>query len=464
MNAIASIVPRPTWPVIVAGAGLGVAYTLSPLTVLMLPMLIGAIAWVARPLQRRERDWLIGIFSVAVVLRVAAIAGLFLLADPNQPYATFFGDEELFKSRSVWVRNIGLGVPISTADFIYAVDEVGKSSYLYALAYLYALVGDAPYGVHVFNTALYLAASCLIYRLVRPSYGRLVALGGLTILLFLPSLFLWSISALKEPLYTFLAALELWCALYVARGERWYWRIAAVAAVVGLGVVLEGLRKGGLLVAGIGMAGGLCGRLASRWPRAAVGSALVVPVLALGALRIPAVHDRAMAVVKDAAIYHVGHVYTPGYSYRTLDNWYYIDPGDVRNRMPDGDAVKFVITSMASYVVQPLPWAIESRSMLAYLPEQVIWLVLALLMPAGVVAAIRYDLVLTATLAAHGFAVMFMVALTSGNVGTLIRHRGLLLPYAIWFSVLGAYHLFLRAAARTPVNPQLGQGTLHGAS
>ena len=39
-------------------------------------------------------------------------------------------------------------------------------------------------------------------------------------------------------------------------------------------------------------------------------------------LRVPAIQDRAMSVVRDSAIYHVGHVFTPGYSYKTLDSWY----------------------------------------------------------------------------------------------------------------------------------------------
>jgi len=33
------------------------------------------------------------------------------------------------------------------------------------------------------------------------------------------------------------------------------------------------------------------------------------------------------------------------------------------------------------------------------------------------------------------------VAVTSGNVGTLIRHRGLAVPYLLWLSVLGACQL-----------------------
>jgi len=42
-----------------------------------------------------------------------------------------------------------------------------------------------------------------------------------------------------------------------------------------------------------------------------------------------------------------------------------------------------------------------------------------------------------------------MVALTSGNVGTLIRHRGLALPYFVWLSALGGCEVVQRLATRT---------------
>ena len=463
MSTVAGTAPFPVWQIALGGAALGIAYTLSPLTVLLLPALALLVQWVGRPLGAREREWLYGLIATAVALRLVAVAGLFLMADTDQPFATFFGDEEMFKSRSIWLRNIGLGVPISAADFIYAVEETGKSSYLFVLAYLSALVGDAPYGMHVFNTTLYLGGGCLIYRLVRPSYGRLVALGGLTVLLFLPSLFFWSISALKEPLYTLLAAAELWCALTVARGRSWYWRVAAIAGVIVLGALLEGLRKGGMLVAGLGMVGGLVLGSTVRRPRLAAGALLVLPVMAILMLRMPAIQDRAMAVVRDSAIYHVGHVFTLGYSYKTLDSWYYIDPADIR-RMPEGDAVKYVLSSLVNYVVQPLPWTIESRSTLAYLPEHMIWLTLVALIPIGLVAGLRLDPILTAVLAAHASVVVLIVAMTSGNVGTLIRHRGLVLPYVVWLSMLGGYHLLLRAAPALAARHRLAadQGTDHG--
>ena len=46
-------------------------------------------------------------------------------------------------------------------------------------------------------------------------------------------------------------------------------------------------------------------------------------------------------------------------------------------------------------------------------------------------------------------ALMFSaVALTSGNIGTLVRHRGLILPFVICLSAVGACDLIARASAR----------------
>jgi hypothetical protein len=436
---------RPLLPLaVLGGAILGLVYTLSPLTVITLPVLVWLTWWASRDLDGQQRHALLGLMLTAIAIRLAAVAVLFLTASDNQPFAAFFGDEEMFKFRSVWLRNIGLGVPISSADYIYAVEETGKSHYLSLLAYLQALVGAAPYGIHLFNLTLYIAAALILYRVVQPSYGRLAAFGGLFVLLYLPSLFIWSISALKEPLYTLLAMAELVCVLQIVRAPHWGWRLLAVAGVIAIAIVLEGLRKGGLLVAGIGCVAGLCGGFIVPRRRLLLATMALLPLAAAAAVAFTGIEDRVLSILRDSALYHVGHVLTPGYSYKTLDVWYYIDPADIR-RMPWGDAIAYAARSLVGYVVQPLPWAIESRAVLAYLPEYVFWLTIVALMPLGFVAGVRRDPLLTCVLAAHGSVIVMMVALTSGNIGTLIRHRGLALPYFIWLSALGACALLQRA-------------------
>jgi hypothetical protein len=413
----------------------------------MLPLFALLTTRAARGTSPRERAALHVLLIAAIAARLAAISVLFIFAPTDQPFASFFGDEEMFKFRSVWLRNIGLGVPISAADFIYAVEETGKSQYLYVLAFLQALVGDAPYGIHVFNMTVYLAGVVLLYRVARASYGPVPAIAGLVVLLFLPSLFTWSVSALKEPLYTLLAALELACAVAVVRARRSSVKAVSALAVIAIAFLLEGLRKGGLLVAGVGSVLGIAAAFIVTRPRLLLASALAAPAAVVAVVAGTGIEQRLLSILRDAALYHVGHVFTPGYSYTTLDSWYYINPPDI-HVMPIGDAASFAARAVTAYVLEPVPWTIESRAALAYLPEYAFWLLTMALVPAGFVVGLRRDPLFTCLLATHGLIIMTMVALTSGNVGTLIRHRGLALPYVIWMSSLAACELIRRVASR----------------
>ena len=447
-DAAALTAPRYSWR-FAAGAGLalGFAYTLSPLTVIVLASLYPLWRVASRGLSDRERHWLKAILVIAIAIRLLTVAGLFLSADPAKPFATFFGDEELFKTRTIWLRNIGMGVPISKADMIYVFDDIAQSSYLYLLAYVQAIVGDAPYGVHLLNTLMYLCAVVGLYRLVRPSFGGVAALGGLALLLFVPSLLIWSVSALKEPLYTLVAAAEIACAVLVARAPRWWLRAAALAGVVAGAFLLQGVRNGGLVVVGVGAVGGLSLGLAFTRPRvllaAAVALSLMTPIL----LTRPAVKGAMLKAAQVGVFNHTGHLLTPGRAYLLVDPRYYDDRYHLW-AMPPSEAAQFVVRAVVSYFVIPLPQHVDSLATAAYLPEQIVWLTVVLLVVPGLVAGLRRDAVLTCLLAAHAVAAIMLVALNSGNIGTLIRHRGLAWPYLAWLAALGACDLIRRIAGR----------------
>lgn len=430
-----------------AGVLLGVGYTLSPLTVLCLPVIVALTVWAARGLSERERQWFFALVAVAVATRLAVVALLFVTADPSQPFATLFGDEQFFKNRSMWLRNVGLDVPISRADFIYAFDEVGESGYLNWLAFLQAVVGWAPYGIQVMNATFYLAGVLAAFRLVRPAFGGPAALAGLAVLLFWPSLFIWSVSALKEPSYVLAGVGGLWCAWWIAQGPRWWHRAFAFAGLIACAFALESVRRAGMPVAFAAAAGGIVIGLLAERPRLALVAALAVPVAAGAALQVPAVQERVLAVGRQSAHFHAGHVGSAGYSYKIIEPRYYHDTPAIQ-RMPPREVAIYGLRAVSSYVTEPLPWNAESRMLKAYLPEQMTWLLLLAFVPLGVIGGLRRAPLVTGLLVAHAGAVMMIVALSSGNIGTLIRHRGLALPYLAWLAGLGAWEL-LRATARS---------------
>jgi hypothetical protein len=444
----AALMANPTRAAIVAGSIVGLIYTLSPLSLIAIAGGALAVWWAARPMGPDERRWFLWIVGIAVALRLLLIAGLFISADPSRPFSTFFGDEELFKSRPIWIRNLGLGVPISAADWIYAFDETGKSGYLFVLAAVQAFFGDTPYAIHVMNAAIYLCGALVLHRLARRSFGKLSALAGLLVLMYFPSLFAWSISALKEPMYTFVAAVEIVIVVQIVRAPGLLRKLGAVIALVIAALVLESLRKGGMQVAALGAVAGIVAGLIVPRPRLLLASAIAAPVLLVALLNVAPVQARVLTVVRDSVRYHAGHILTVGQTYQMVDPLYYYDWPAIFAIGPR-ESVQYVARSIIHYVVEPLPWVERSRAMLFYVPEQAAWWSMLLLLPFGIAAGLKADALLTTTLLSHAAAIGMMVALTSGNVGTLIRHRGLIFPYLVWLVALGGCRLLEWLAGHT---------------
>jgi hypothetical protein len=448
----ASGLSRRTW-LFATGTGLviGVTYALSPLTVWFAVAAIALVRWAERDLSELERQWVRAILVIAIGVRVLALLGLFLTTDHARvPFGVFFGDEEFFIRRSMWLRSLALGLPLHGADLIYTFDDVGTTSYLYVLAFVQILVGPSPYGVHLLDMAFYLGATILLYRIVRPTLGRMPALIGLTVMLFLPSLFAWSISALKEPAFLLLTALGIAAVVGFVRTERWTARVAAVLVAAVVLAVVESVRRAGAAIAVL-FGGAIAAWIAKR-PRVLLAGIALTPIVLGWVAARPSVQMAAYRVVTQAGWQQAGHINTPGYVYKTLDDRFYENTSLIDEMRPF-ETARFLSRSVWAYLTVPLPWDIQSRSALAYTPEQIVWYILVALAPVGVWFSFKRDALVTCLLMAHAVVAALLVAITSGNVGTLVRHRGMALPYFVWVSAVGACELLTRlsrAARRVP--------------
>jgi hypothetical protein len=438
-----------------AGVVTGLVYALSPLTVICLAAFVALVYWARRGIDGDERRWLTIILVVAVVTRVLAVGGLFLLTDHARvPFGSFFGDEEYFIKRSMWLRNVALGIPLHGADLIYAYDEYSETTYLYVLAFIEVLCGPSPYGVHLMGIGFHLAAIVVLYRLVRSTLGRMPALVGLVVLLFLPTQFAWSISALKDPLFFLLMAASVVLATKVIRGPGWRARAISTIAIVLLALALQTIRQAGGLLCAAGVLGGLGIALVVQRPRLFLATVVVLPILAGAALSRPGVQLGAYKAVQAAARQHWGHVATPGYVYKLLDSRLYKDRSEIDD-LKFGESMRFLERAVERYLTVPWPWEAQSASALVYTPEQIVWYALVILAPFGLVLSMRRDALVASLLFGHAVVAALTVALSSGNVGTLVRHRGLALPYFTWLSAVAFCDLVVmtrreRASAGTP--------------
>ena len=175
-------------------------YTVSPLGLGASTLTLAAAAIARRSLPEDERRVLTAILATAVALRVAAIVANFFASIPIHDdlfVGALTGDGAYSMSRALRTRDLLFGVPANKYDYVVAFDEYGRNSYVSFLTVAQVAFGPAPYGVRLFNSALFIAGALLLYRMTRRAFGAAPALTGLAAVLFLPTLFVWSISLLS---------------------------------------------------------------------------------------------------------------------------------------------------------------------------------------------------------------------------------------------------------------------------
>ncbi len=424
---------------IVAGGLLAAVATASPLTVACLPAAWLVCVVAGRGLPADERRWLLVVLCTALAARLAAITGLFLMGLPGHSDISvggLTGDDAYYLTRAIRGRDLLAGFAAGKYDYFVVSDAYGQTNYLRLLTWLQVAFGPTPYGMRVVNALLFVAGGALLFRTVRRGFGPVPALLGLTILLFLPSLFVWSISLLKESLFFFVTATLIAATVALLRAPRTVTALP-LAAVVGVSLwLLDDLRRGGLLLAAVGLIVGIAARSALTTTRRLAVAVAVIAVIGTGVLISEGTRSRLLAAVTAAAHIHAGHVFTVGHAYKLLDDGFYMHES-MPDRLSGAQATRFLTRAAQSFLLTPLPWQMASRSELAFMPEHLVWYLALIFAPIGAVAGWKRDPLLTCLLLGFIVPTAAALAITNGNVGTLLRLRGLVTPQLLWISALG---------------------------
>jgi hypothetical protein len=432
----------PVWPTsIVAGLALALLYTASPLLTITLAIATAWLAVAGRGLDRQERRRLIAVIAAALAVRFALIGAMVIGGIPllnDLSVGALSGDDGYYLGRAIRARDLLLGVTESRYDYFVVNDEYARTSYLHLLTAAQVLFGPTPYGMRALNALIFVAAAVVLYRTIRPSFG---ATASFTALVVLPSLIVGSVRLVKEPVY-FLVTVILFKAVLTVLRPTSATAVAAGAAIAILCVlVLDSLRRGALELSVAAVAIGLLAPVLFAAPRRAIATVALVGIVLSAAYARPAVRARAIDAVTNAAKVHAGHVFTPGHAYKLLDEGFYYLPGAPASwpiTLTDAQALRFLVRAGLSFIVTPLPWEMASLSELAFFPEYLVWLMMVAFAVPGVMAGWRRAPHVTALLVGFIVPTAAALAVTTGNVGTLLRLRGLVIPFLIWFSALCA--------------------------
>lgn len=439
---ISELVTKFPWS-IAAGLLLGVAFTASPLSVVALAAAVPVMIFAGRGLPEDERRLLAGVMAAALAVRILIVLALLVAGLPHLndlAVGPLTGDDAYYLGRAIRARDILFKFADGRYDYFIVLDEYGHTSYVELLTTLQILFGPTPFSMRLVNAVFFLAGAAFLFRAARPAFGRTASFAGLVVLLFLPSLMWSSISLLKESLYFLCcSALLCFCVRLASRPRLSKAVVLAVLAAISAWLLAD-LRRDAitLVLSGIAVAGALRIVAASRARFVAVAA---VGILATSAAMMqPSLRARAVSSIESAVRIHGGHVFTVGHHYKLLDDEFYKNPaapGGWPLDLTPPQAGRFVVRAALSFLVTPWPWEMQSRGELAFLPEQLLWYVLLIGLPAGIAAGWKRDAMTTALFIGYALPTAAAIAMTNGNVGTLLRLRGLVTPYILWLGVLG---------------------------
>ena len=324
----------------------------------------------------------------------------------------------------------------------WAGDEYLLGTWVYLESTIFVLFGPRVLLPLLLNAAFSAGLVLLILDLSRRLFGNTAALLTAAITSFYPSLVLWSSLNLKDALALFLIALCLWCLTRFQSGVRWR-ALAGVSVVL---VLMESLRwyvfVGLAIIVPIAVV--VAPRLSVvrriRWSAGAL--VLSGTLMALSGVSIlsdsgtlTGLESTRQNMARDA---RTGFIEIPA-SPTPVTGPSPAAPTPAPGASPAADplgnddavllrTLQHLPIGIAYALFAPFPWAMRRAADWLTLPDMLLWY--------GLLAALPWTLWRArrlwrswSPLLLFVAGLLLILALTEGNVGTLYRHRAMVIPF-----------------------------------
>ena len=422
---------------------------------------VGLIAMAARLAPNSCRLPLVSLTALACGIHMAAAVAIYSLA----PHGFITGDDASYYRLASHAAQFVRG---GVLDPGYAPPYWGGDAYLfggfvYLETGLFLIFGPDVRIPLLLNSAMAVVAALLIYATAVRLYGVRVALTGAAIVAFYPSLVLWSSLNLKDSLTIAFATFAVWALVAFTRKPRALFMLAPFAAAE----TLVSLR--GYVAATVAIAAAITIAVAAMpWGRRVLSAvagfvlAAVIVFQSLAAIRVvegdqllttfeqvraamavgahtafvppftpqpsaaPASVAPSAANVAPSAANVAPSAATVAPAAVAVTVTAAPAPGGAES--PPNRTLSYLPVGLAYTLFAPVPLSTAHIQELITAPEMVWWYVLCL----GALLTLWRDrrgwrALAPVVLTAGGL--LLVLALTEGNIGTLFRHRGMVVPF-----------------------------------
>ena len=309
-------------------------------------------------------------------------------------------------------------------------------------AFVYFFTGKSPLSLIFINAAASSLTIIFVYYIAKQIYSKKAAMWASILTAFWPSLFLWSISNLKEPITILLLTVLIWATLRLKRQFRFY----LVFLIAASGFALKEFRT---IVIVVYVAAFFVSLLAAGYKTQKKGLLfLALLIIISGFILTEFIGFHWMDVfrsgdslkfynIKASSVLEFMH---KARTYRAYGGSAFLVGWDFMNPF-----VLVFFTPLALFVafLAPFPWQLGSAIQVMAMPEMIIYYLLVPLMISGskFILCHRTEGII---MVAYVFIMFFALAFLEGNIGTLFRHRAIILPFCFILVAVGLDRYQLR--------------------
>lgn len=402
---------------------------ISPLLIVMMGLLFGF--WLVSFTQDNLQDYifLLNLFILAFLSRIL-IALMFYnfvflktgigLSGDAWPYSE--NGARIFQMWTSGIRDMGV-----IYKYVLSVSHSGTlSSYDFWNAIVYFFTGgESPLSVVFINCLAGALIVIFIYEIAKIlSANRKVRLFAAILTSFWPSTFLWSIQNLKEPITLFLVTILIWIILRMRQRFKFYLIPFAVLAALGLKQLRGFILMVILLTLFLNLL--LTSSLRKELRLLLLLSCCITILLFVNKLKsfLPLMFDNERIL---EWLQRTRSVRAYGGS-AFLSNWEFNNLSKLFIFLPLG----FLVAWLA-----PFPWQMGSLGQISGLFEMVIFYLLIPCMLCGVAYIFKNKFKEGFFILMYIFIMSFIMALIEGNIGTIFRHRAMILPFCFIVIAIG---------------------------
>lgn len=434
--------------ILLSGIILGIWMFLSKGTLLVSLFALLLFLFLKCSLPERDRTFILKVILIAFILRTA-FAILYYFFYLNQGYPDILGpDGGSYTQHSWYISRLLLeGNPFTipnSKEHIFSIYyrvvryynqqlphmgdyQIGAFSYFVGI--LYAVFNYSPLMIRLINSVCSIFTGVIVYFIGKEIFNSKIGKVSMASFVFFPSIFIYSITALRDTIVIFLLVAIVWLLMKFNKNNNLLWIILVLAAAV-MAKFLRAHIIYPLLM--------LIGATSLLSLRVGILKKTLITILAVFMiLSVPSVKGKVKHFLNPDILFstHIGYVNTQGNNYKIFpERCYY------QSRLVGIGHIEVAgafIRGIFHLLCEPLPHRINNKALFLAYPQT---LLLYLLMPfviIGLIMGFRYRARQMLPLAMYLMIFIPLMAIKEGNVGTAFRHRDMLMPFLIILGIAG---------------------------